>query len=136
MERNFCKESGCPAVCCRDFNGNFPQDTDLFLRVFPEAHEVEDAGALFKKMKDKEPGAFYYMGEDWMYFAVNGNCPNLGEDKSCRIHGESYYPKACLNFLFDGDKCRDARVLRGVTDAIELREAVGSTGMVKSADGV
>lgn len=109
MERNLCKESNCPAACCRNIEGHLPTSDERFLQAFPDAKLVEEVDILKQKIETQERGVFYTRWRGWIYFSISGVCPNLNEDFSCKIHGERFYPRACVNMLVESAECEDAK---------------------------
>lgn len=82
------------------------------------AQKVENEEELSFKIKNQEAGVYYFEDRSWVYFAVSGVCPNLGEDLDCKIHGERFYPRACINMIVGSDSCEDARILFPINQAI------------------
>lgn len=86
-----------------------PGRSEFFRKAFPEALPTGSEEELKQKVKNQEHGVYYFEERGWIYFSVSGNCPNLTEDLSCKIHGERFYPRACINMIIKSLKCRDAQ---------------------------
>lgn len=110
-ERNPCYDLGCAAECCRNTIGRMPLSESFFLKAFPEAFKIDSTTEedLKQKIRDQDPGVFYFIDHDWTYFSVSGVCPNLAEDINCKIHSETFYPHACARFVVKSMSCIDAR---------------------------
>ncbi|HKC04327.1 MAG TPA: hypothetical protein VKC54_00425 [Patescibacteria group bacterium] len=111
MTENPCRDLGCPAACCRNIVGHMPVSETFFLKAFPNAVRIDSTSEeyLRQKVKDREHGVYYFNERGWTYFAVSGSCPNLSEDFNCRIHGETFYPKACINMIVKSVPCLDSQ---------------------------
>lgn len=63
----------------------------------------------FEKIKKQEYGVYYYFERSWIYFSVSGDCPNLRQDLSCRVHGQRFYPSFCTNMTVKSIECSNAQ---------------------------
>jgi hypothetical protein len=108
-ERNLCRELGCQGACCRNIHGQLASSTEYFLKMFPEATPVSSTEETLEKIKKQEHGVYYYPERGWVYFSVSGDCPNLKEDLSCRVHGQRFYPSFCNNMVFKSIECGDSQ---------------------------
>lgn len=109
MERNVCKEIGCPAACCRNIYGQAAGRSEFFRKAFPMATGTESIDELKMKIKNRESGVYYHENRGWVYFAISGDCPNLDSDVGCKIHGRNFYPKMCANLVFGGSECHTSQ---------------------------
>jgi hypothetical protein len=108
-ERNLCRELGCQGACCRNIHGQLASSTEYFLKMFPEAAPVSSMAEALEKIKKQEHGVYYYPERGWIYFSVSGDCPNLKDDLSCRVHGQRFYPSFCTNMTFGSIGCSDSQ---------------------------
>lgn len=116
-ERNLCKEAACPAACCKNLTGRIPGSESFFLKAFPHAIPLNSEEELKEKVKKRETGVYYFSERSWIYFSIGGNCPNLLPDYNCKIHGERFYPKACLNMLIGSEDCHKAQELNSFSES-------------------
>jgi hypothetical protein len=110
LERNPCKEMGCPAACCKNIAGHVKGRVDFFKRAFPGAIALESVDAVRQKIAHQEHGVYYFEERGRIDFAVSGNCPNLSADNSCNIHGQRFYPMFCFDMIVKSMECSDAQI--------------------------
>lgn len=109
QETNLCRRAGCPAACCRNMYGDIPGSVDFFKQAFPDAEKLASEKELLQKVKNQEWGIYYFCERGHVYFSISGDCSNLNTDLSCKIHGERFYPRACINMLVNTDKCNETK---------------------------
>lgn len=103
MVENKCALAHCAGECCRDFVANYyPIDEKRFLEAFPNAIYISgltEENEIKKYVQPMDTNVYYYVGNDYIYFAVSGVCPNLNPQGSCQIHNKDFYPAPCDNLV-------------------------------------
>lgn len=99
IERNLCKENGCPASCCHDMS---------FFMIDNPSNYFQNP----QKMPDKTNGQPL---KNCVYFSVSGGqykviiigiCPNLSNNE-CAIYPN--HPPGCKKLEIDSRNCHQAR---------------------------
>lgn len=117
-ERNLCKESGCPGLCC--------QDIDLEItgaerrEIFSIAQKVGTAKELLVLRQNNVKGLFYISNyrrpglnyPNFCLLAINGPCPNKTSDGDCIKHANREH--AAINFRFGSFDCNKTRKEHGL----------------------
>lgn len=117
MERNLCRDSGCPGYCCENIDIEVTRCERS--RLFPKATHVGSINELAEIKEAKTPGVFYTEYEreglkgDFYIVSLNGVCPNRLADGSCSKHEERGY--AARNFRIGSDDCNAIRREHGLT---------------------
>lgn len=116
-ERNPCKASGCPGLCCQ----NIALELTRFerSRIFPNAIRVNTIQELRKLKNNKVSGVFYtryrrvnLRSSGFVIIQLNGSCPNKSTDGKCLIHEERSH--AARNFQIGCKECNSIRKEHGL----------------------
>jgi hypothetical protein len=113
LERDICRELGCPGLCCR--NSKFDERRDSFLSCFTNTQRIniEEVPLLVHY-----PDGVYYLDSakrdfpDWIIGYIKGNCPHLAPRGGCLNYGQR--TSACRNYLVGGTKCNKLRNRAGL----------------------
>jgi Fe-S-cluster containining protein len=119
-ERNPCKDSGCPASCCRNIAGHVFGSTEFFLKAYPNAIRLNSEDEVRDRIRRQEFGVYYFEDRGRVDFSVSGDCPNLMDDNSCNIHGQRFYPRACLNMVFGSMACGESKIKHQINEVTSM----------------
>lgn len=122
MERNLCKEHGCPNACCLDLKFEIVVKEQDLLRIFPEAQKK----GVFSFGSSNLPNGIYYfktlLGDD-AWVRIIGPCPRL-EDGDCSVYNERLEP--CKKFIKGSGECSMAwRERKRIARLIEVPHELG-----------
>ncbi len=104
VERNPCREIGCPSSCCHDITFWIRTTKEEFAQLFENSTEIEKS--QFDEQTEK--GIYFYQEQDRLKIKVIGPCPNLGDDFYCEIYPKR--PIGCKGLLIESSRCSDSRI--------------------------